>query len=75
MKILLKLEEDAKENIVRKATFVCCAQLGSDDAIIKAVKGTDIEKILNFDFGNPPHCIIAAANLHFIKEEMLARFY
>jgi len=75
LEILLKLEEDAKEDIVRKATFVCCARLGSDDTIIKAVKGKDIEKILNFDFGNPPHCIIAAANLHFIEEEMIARFY
>ncbi len=75
LEILLKLEEDAKDDIVRKATFVCCARLGSDAPIIKTVKGKDIEKILNFDFGNPPHCIIAAANLHFIEEEMIARFY
>ncbi len=75
LEILLKLEEDAKEDIVRKATFVCCARLGSDDAIIKVVEGKNIEKILNFDFGNPPHCIIVAANLHFIEEEMIARFY
>ncbi len=75
LEILLKLEENAKDDIVRKATFVCCARLGSDAPIIKTVKGKDIEKILNFDFGNPPHCIIAAANLHFIEEEMIARFY
>lgn len=75
LEILLKLEKDAKGNIMQKATFVCCARLGSDDAIIKAINGADIEKILNFDFGNPPHCIIAAANLHFIEEEMIRRFY
>ncbi len=75
IKILLKLEDEAKENIIRKATYVCCARLGSDDAIIKAVKGENIEKIFDFDFGKPPHCIIAAANLHFIEEEMISRFY
>jgi len=75
MKILLKLEENAKGNIINKATFVCCARLGSGDVIIKAVKGMDIEKILNVDFGEPPHCIIAAAKLHFIEEEMIGRFY
>ncbi|MDI6730316.1 MAG: diphthine synthase [Candidatus Altarchaeum sp.] len=75
LEILLKLEEGAKKDIVRKATFVCCARLGSDNAIIKTVKGENIEKILNFDFGNPPHCIIAATNLHFIEEEMIAKFY
>jgi len=75
LEILLKLEKDAKGNIIQKATFLCCARLGSDDTIIKAVKGKDIRKILNFDFGDPPHCIIAAANLHFIEEEMIAKFY
>lgn len=74
LKILLKLERDVKGDIVRNATYVCCARLGSDDAVIKVFKGKDIEKALNFPFGDPPHCIIAATNLHFIEEEMIARF-
>lgn len=74
LEILLKLENDAKEDIIRHATYICCARLGSDDAIIKAVKGKDIEKAMNVLYGKPPYCIIAAANLHFIEEEMIARF-
>ena len=46
------------------------ARLGGD-AVIKYGRA---ERLIEVDFGGPPHTIIVPGKLHFLEEEMLARF-
>lgn len=72
LKQLLEIESDKKENIINKDLMVIgCARLGSDDAVIKYGKVSDL---LEFDFGVPLHCLIVPGKLHFIEEDMLNLF-
>lgn len=78
IKILIEIEKKRKERkeetFLEKAKIVCCARIGSENQIIKKFEGSEIEKnpmLLNFDFGNPPQCLVIASKLHFIEEEFL----
>ncbi|MBI4453591.1 diphthine synthase [Candidatus Woesearchaeota archaeon] len=57
-----------RKPIFTKNTFcIGCARIGSDN-LIKAGKA---EKLLKENFGNPPHCLIVPAKMHFMEEEAL----
>ncbi|MEM2341578.1 MAG: diphthine synthase [Candidatus Bathyarchaeia archaeon] len=70
LKILLRLEEERKEGIIKREKLaVGIARAGSDDAIIKA---DAIEELIDFSFGGPPHIlIIPSERLHFMEAEAL----
>jgi len=69
--LLLKMESERMQNQFRKDTLcVGVARLGGDTVI----KYGAAEKIMGEDFGGPPHILIVPGKLHFIEEEMLARF-
>ena len=55
----------------RDTLCIGVARLGSDDQ--KIVAGP-MEKLLDIDFGPPPHCLIIVGETHPLEEEML-EFY
>jgi len=82
IKILMEIEKkknnandndnkEDKEKILENAKIICCARLGSKDQIIKVGTSNDLSDLLNFDFGDPPQCLIIASKLHFMEEEFL----
>ncbi len=70
LRILKGIEKSKGEKVITPEMLVVgCARLGSGDFQVKAGQLREIE---NFDFGNPPHClIIPARKLHFMEKEML----
>jgi diphthine synthase len=69
LKILLELEKQKKLQIVTKKTLVIgISRVGSPRSIVKAGY---IEKMINYDFGEPPHTIIFPGKLHFMEAEAL----
>lgn len=63
---ITRLEEIGEFNM--NQLLVGVARLGSDTPVIKA---DTAEKLLHYDFGQPPHSILAPGNLHFLEEEAL----
>ena len=73
LKILLELEARNKGNIITSKTIVIgLARLGYPDELIKA---GELEKIINYNFGPPPHTLIIPAKLHFIEQDILRKLY
>ena len=71
--ILTTIENNKKDKFISQDTFVIgCARLGCSDFIVKA---GPLKEILNVDFGKPPHCLIIPGKMHFIEEEMVARYF
>ncbi|EHP87356.1 diphthine synthase [Methanotorris formicicus] len=69
LKILLELEKRRKENIISENTkVVVVARVGSLKP--KLVYGK-IKDLIDYDFGEPLHCIIIPGKLHFMEEEAL----
>lgn len=67
IKILLDIESKRKEKVLSgKTKLIGCARLGNEKRTIKY--GT-AEKLLNEDFGKPPHCLIIPGKMHFAEEE------
>ncbi|MBN2111932.1 diphthine synthase [Candidatus Woesearchaeota archaeon] len=60
-----------KLGVTEKTKAVGCARLGSDNPKIFY---SDMPKLKDVDFGNPPFCLIIPANLHFMEEEALEKF-
>ena len=70
--ILFGIESKRKEKVfTEKTKIIGCARLGSENS---SIKYGDAEKIIKFDFGKPPHCMIVPAKLHFAEEEFLKQF-
>ena len=70
---LLRVESKRKENIFAKSTLcVGCARIGSENSKIKAGIA---ESLLNYDFGEPPYCLIVPGNLHFMESDVLRVYY
>jgi diphthine synthase len=70
--ILLDHERKQKQNTITPETLaIGIARVGSKKPIVKA--GT-VTKLLNHDFGNPPHALIFPGKLHFIETEALIAF-
>jgi len=69
LKILLELENRKKENVINEDTkAVVVARAGSLKP--KLVYGK-IKDLINYDFGEPLHCIIIPGKLHFMEEDAL----
>ncbi|MDH5807202.1 MAG: diphthine synthase [Candidatus Methanomethylicaceae archaeon] len=72
MAMLLHMENKRKEGIIKPNTLVIgIARAGGPNQLIK---GDVIEKLINFDFGPPPHCLVIPGKLHFIEAEALILF-
>ncbi|MFH8080276.1 MAG: diphthine synthase [Candidatus Aenigmatarchaeota archaeon] len=72
IEILLKMEEEKKENVFTEhSEIIVFARAGSDDA--KIVFGKVLE-LKDMDFGQPPFCIILPGSLHFTEKEYLELF-
>jgi diphthine synthase len=70
--MLLEIEQNRKKRIVTPNTFaVGVARVGSNVPIAKA---DFIERLLNFDFGEPPHSLILLGQIHFMEAEALIAF-
>lgn len=69
LKTLLELEKKKKRQMITSKTLVIgIARVGSPKQILKA---NYLEKILSYDFGNPPHTLIFPGKLHFMEAEAL----
>jgi len=67
--LLLKIEEKKKKGIVTMDSLVVgIARAGSNSPTVKA---DFIEKLLTYDFGEPPYSIIFPGKLHFMEAEAL----
>ena len=72
LEILLKVEEKRKEKAVTMETLaVGVARAGSINPIVKA---DFVQKLLNYDFGDPPYSLVFPARLHFMEAEALITF-
>jgi diphthine synthase len=72
LKLLMKIEEERKEELFDRDTLVCVlGRVGSDDPVIKAGYIKDLQ---NEDFGEGLHCIIIPGKLHFMEAEALVEF-
>jgi diphthine synthase len=67
-KLLLEMAENAKESILERTIAVGIARAGAPDATVKA---DFLEKICDFDFGEPLQIMIVPAKLHFMEAEAL----
>jgi len=69
LEILLRIENNRKENILKKDTkAIVLARAGSLNP--KIVYGKIVD-LIDYDFGSPLHCIIIPGKLHFMEEEAL----
>ncbi len=72
IRYMLKIELRKNEKIfTENRELIGIARLGSEKPIIAYGKAKDL---LNFDFGEPPHCIIVPGKMHFIEEEFLSQY-
>jgi len=72
LKALLAIEERKKARIVTPNTLaVGIARAGSSKPVTKA---DYVRKLLSYDFGDPPHCMIFLGKLHFMEAEALIQF-
>ena len=69
LKILSRLEEERGENVFPDdRLMVGMARLGGPDAVVKADR---LDRLKSFNFGGPPHTLIAPGRLHFMEVEAL----
>ncbi len=69
LRMLLKIEEKRKKNMVTANTLVVgIARAGSNSPKIKA---GFVKDLLNYNFGEPPQCIIFPGKFHFMEAEAL----
>lgn len=67
--ILSKLEREKGENVFPDdRLMIGIARLGGPDAVVKADR---LDRLKSFDFGAPPHSLIAPGVLHFMEVEAL----
>ena len=72
LELLLRIEQRRKKRIATPNTLaIGIARVGSQAPILKA---GIIKKLLNYDFGDPPHSLIFPGKLHFMEAEALMAF-
>ncbi|MCW4045151.1 MAG: diphthine synthase [Candidatus Bathyarchaeota archaeon] len=72
LRMLLAIEQKKKKRVVVTSTFaVGAARVGSNAPVLKA---DSVEKLMEFDFGEPPHILIFLGKLHFMEAEALVAF-
>jgi diphthine synthase len=70
--MLLEIEQKRRKRIVTPNTLaVGVARVGSNAPTLKA---DFIKKLLNYDFGDPPHSLIFLGQIHFMEAEALMAF-
>lgn len=69
---LLDLEKKLNKNLISENSLaLVIARAGSSDPL---VRGDRIKRLMDMDFGSPPHTIILPGSLHFLEEEALEKF-
>jgi len=69
LRILTIIEQRKRESVIKKDTLVTViARAGSLDVTVKA---NQLDKIIRYDFGSPPHSLIFPGKLHFMEAEAL----
>jgi len=69
---LLEIEEKRKENVFDKDMFcIGCANLGSENQVIKAGKASDL---VNSDFGSGLQCLVIPGEMHFVEQNAVQQF-
>jgi diphthine synthase len=69
LETLLKIEEGKRDSaITRDRIAVGVARAGSERPTAKA---DSLERLLNHEFGDPPHTLIFPGKLHFMEAEAL----
>ncbi|RLG16334.1 diphthine synthase, partial [Nanoarchaeota archaeon] len=64
-------ERAGKEaGILKEVLFVGVARAGSETQVVKADYADALKR---FDFGEPPHVLVALGELHFMEKEALVR--
>lgn len=58
-----------KNGLNEEETVISCAQIGSDNPIIKVSNAKEVEEIKE-----TPQCLIIPGKLHFIEEELIEKF-
>lgn len=72
LKMLMEVEEKKKQNIITLNTVaVGIARAGNDNPTLKA---GFVKDFMEFDFGEPPYCLIIPGDLHFMEVEALIAF-
>lgn len=72
LRLLLDVESKRMEGIVREDMLVVgIARACWDDEVVKASK---LSKLINYDFGPPPHILVVPGSLHFVEYEALKVF-
>ncbi len=72
LKLLLQVEEKKKQDIITPSTAALgIARAGSDNPVLKA---DFIEKLMNYNFGEPPFSLIIPGALHFMEIDALIAF-
>ncbi|MEM0083733.1 MAG: diphthine synthase [Candidatus Nezhaarchaeales archaeon] len=69
LKLLLDVEAQRAEGVVREDLLIVgIARACWSNEIIKAAK---LSKLINYDFGPPPHVLVVPGSLHFMEYEAL----
>ncbi|MBE0521653.1 MAG: diphthine synthase [Candidatus Methanoperedenaceae archaeon] len=68
--LLLEMEERRGEGVLEKSLAVGIARAGSETPCVHAGY---LENLQSYDFGEPLHCLIIPASLHFIEAEALVK--
>jgi diphthine synthase len=69
---LLSIEDERRENVVTlKKLAVGVARVGSSKPTVRA---DSVQRILELNFGKPPHTLIFPGKLHFMEAEALKKF-
>jgi diphthine synthase len=69
LEYLLRVDLTRKEKVMdENRLIVGVARAGADD---QTVKTGNIDELLRYDFGGPPHCLIVPSRLHFMEAEAL----
>jgi diphthine synthase len=72
LELLLKVEAKKNLGVLTSITpAVGLARAGNDSPVLKA---DFIEKLLKFDFGEPPFCLIIPGDMHFMEIDALIAF-
>ena len=72
LELLLRIEQKRKKKVTTPNTLaIGVARVGSQAPVLKA---DFIRKLLNYDFGEPPHSLIFPGKLHFMEAEALMAF-
>jgi len=69
IEILLKIEKDRKEGAI-KGIGVGIARAGSENPLVRA---DYVDRVLEYDFGEPLHVLVIPGRLHFLEAEALIK--